>query len=194
MRIGTALLLSAAFSAAPLLAQTSLISENESGVISKSTDTVGLFGPAGANLNGKAITVHYQYVPAFFGAPQTCRTHACTTNTSQGSPNTPGAVLITVTVNGKQATFSSTQIGYVLFDTVSDNTFVIGADATSYAFSSTGCTVTNSFRSPVLFDAPLSPTNQPVLHSVNSTVRFFNSAVSILPVETLNYSISSATN
>ncbi len=194
MQIAKAILLTGILSAASsLFAQTATITENETGTIANSTDSAGLFGPAGASLNGKAISVHYQYVPAYFGASQTCRNHTCTTNTSQNSPNTPGAVLITVTINGKQASFSSTSYGSLLFSTQSDDAFRIGANADSYAFNGTGCTVTNSFRAPVAFGAILSPSNQPVLNQVNSAVRFFNAAVSITPVETINFSVTGAT-
>ncbi len=193
MQIAKAILLSALVPATSLLAQTTTITENETGTISNSTDAAGLFGPAGASLNGKAIAIHYQYVPAYFGASQTCRNHTCTTNTSQNSPNTPGAVLITVTIDGKQASFSSTSYGSLLFSTQSDDAFRIGANADSYASNGTGCTVTNSFRAPVAFGATLSPSNQPVLNQVNSAVRFFNAAVSVIPVETINFSVSSAT-
>lgn len=148
-----------------------VIAENETGTITggNTTDTLGLFGPAGANLAGKTVTIHTQYVPAYFSAPTNCRiASSCTRARSQNSPNTPGAVLITVTINGTQLTYTSTHFGQVLFDKSAQNYFNIYADATDFGYGLNGIRVSTSFSAPVTFGSTLSPSDNPVLNYVDS--------------------------
>ena len=172
-----------------------VISENETGVISgpSTTDTLGLFGPAGANLTGKTITIHTQYVPAYFGSVTNCRiASSCTKAISQGSLNTPGAVLISLTVNGKQVVYTSAHIGQVLFDKGSQNFFNIYADTLDFGYGYNGVRVSTSFSSPVTFGSTLSPTNPPALNTPVDNVEFFQ-IDDELPAETLFFAVTSAT-
>ncbi len=174
-----------------------VITENLTAIVSggSTTDTLGLFGPAGANLKGKTISIHYQYVEDFFGASQTCRNHACTYNRSTSSPNTPGSLLISVTVNGKQVNYTPTFQGEVLFGTLSDNAFVIYSDTNGFGYGLTGAVVSTSFSSPVTFGSTLSPADQPVKKDNNDYVEFFTPSDGFgTPSETLNFVVTSATN
>ena len=198
MRIPSAILAVAALVGSGLSAQAAVtVTENLTGTVSggSTTDTLGLFGPAGANLSGKQITIHYQYVEKYFGPSTICRNRACTENFSSGSPNTPGAVLISVTVNGKQVNYISAHQGEVLFGNLSDNSFHIYADASSFGLGYTGASVYTSYSSPVTFGSTLSPTNQPVKNFNSDFVEFFTPADGFgTPSETLNFVVTSATN
>ena len=197
MRSYTLLLAAAALAGSALNAHAATtISENLTGTVSgaSTTDTLGLFGPAGANLKGKTIAIHYQYVKEFFNSSGTCRTHACTTDTSSSSPNTPGAVLIAVTINGKQVTYTSAHYGEVISGNLSDNGFWIYADTTSFGLGYTGAYVYTSFSAPATFGSTLSPTDQPV-HNFNSDfVSFFTPTSDDAPSESLNFVVTGATN
>ncbi len=192
--LGTAALLSPMLQAQ----STSMITENITGTISgaQTTDKAGLFGAPGANLAGKTITLHLQYVPSYFNSNGKCRVSpsVCTYDRSQGSPNTPGAVLISVTVNGRQQAYSSTYFGETILSNQPPRRFVLSADASS-GFAMTngrGCMVSTLFESPLVFGQPLSPGNPPTLNNNADFVDFFQNGGQ-LPAETLSFLVTGAT-
>ncbi len=172
-----------------------LITETVKGTISGSstTDTLGLFGKAGANLSGQAVTIHMQYVPADFTVQRACRSALCTYDESQNSINTPASVLITVSINGQQVTYSPTSFSETIFDNYSTNSFYISSDTSSFGEGLRGCSVDLDFSAPVAFGEALSPGNQPVLHDHTDLLQFYTPASGQLPGETLNFSVTSGT-
>ncbi len=171
-----------------------MISETEKGRVTGqfTIDTLGIFGPAGADLSGKPITVYTQYVPADFGPVQDCYHAAyCTFATSQGLPQTPRAVLILISVNGVRRTFNSTAFGEVLFDKSSLNLLELYTNTQMTPPGTFGLRLATSFTSPVTFGSPLSPENAPVLGTSVDTIEFFvpNNQ---LPGETLSFALTSA--
>ena len=193
MRLHKAILAAAVFGVATAAHAITAITETEIGVVAgaNTTDTLGLFGPAGANLAGAAIRVHTQYIPSYFSAPTNCRNNSCTLARSQNA-NTPGAVLMSITIHGKQLTYHSTHFGQVLFGKQSSNLFAIYADTSDFGLGYTGVRVATSFSAPVTFGSELSPANPPQLGDDADSVEFFQPGQT-LPGETLTFSVKSAT-
>jgi len=193
----------AAFAALLLLgsagvAESATVTENLVGMISGSntTDTLGLFGPAGANLTGQPISIYFKYTTDDFTSQTACRSHSCVTHVSKNSPNTPGSVLITVSVNGQRHVYAPVHYGAVLFQTVSPDALKIYSDCTDYALGYTGAAVYVPFLSAPTFGSPLSPTDDPLLNQVVDYVSFYSPSTadaSELPSEQLSFFVSSAT-
>jgi len=113
---------------------------------------------------------------------------------SQGSPSTPGSVLITVTVNGKRQTYAPSYWGAVLVPAVAPYTMVVEVDADGglpMTSNEPGVQVNVECLHAPTFGSPLSPTDDPVLNQVVD-------AVVLVPIggqpghELLSFFVSSA--
>lgn len=188
--LGTAIVCSAA------TAHAVTITENFVGVISgaNTTDTTGLFGKPGADLAGKAITIHTQYVTTLFTNRGVCRTSPlCTYDYSENNPGTPGSVLTSVTVNGQRVVYAPAYEGVVFFQDNYQNRFSASTDVWSgWGLGFRGSDVSVAFKSAVAFGVPLSPGNGPVLN-VNTDIVYFYQPSDQIPSETLTFSVTSAT-
>ena len=167
------------------------IKEIESGSINGAStiDTLGLFGPAGANLAGKSVTIYTSYVPSDFPAPVECRNNACTMTQTLNA--TPGATVISIEVNGKRITTTSTEYGEVLFSQLSQDYFYIYTNTSDFGLGYFGVRVGTSFTAPVTFGSSLSPDNPPVFGTNIDMIEFFTPEDE-LSSEILNFSLSSA--
>ena len=198
MRMTTALSVVTAMLASGAPAHAATITENISGTISgvNTVDTEGLFGPAGGDLKGKAVIIHAQYITEDFTESEKCRISpaTCTYEGSQGSVNTPGSVLIAVTINGKQVTYAPAHYGEILSSNASTNTFAAYVDTTSFGLGYRGAALSLAFTSPVAFGRPLAPGNLPAPNnSTTDYVEFFVPSDQ-LPAETLNFVADSASD
>lgn len=182
------------FTVTSAYAATTTITETETGTITgaKTIDTLGLFGAKGAELAGKTMTVHMQYVPAYFGAVTDCRTHACTLARTLNDARTPGAVLVSITVGSTTITYSSNHYGQVLFGKSSPYVFDLYADTQDFGLGYNGVRVTEYFNMPVTFGNELSPLNPPAIGDNADFMDFFQPG-GTLPGETLNFLVKSAT-
>lgn len=192
MRIYQLLLaIAVVFSACATSNAATAIREAESGTITGAStiDTLGLFGPAGASLAGKAVTIYMKYVPGDFPAPIECRNNACT-DTHTLIP-TSGATVISIAVDGKRIISTSSQYGQVLFSQLPQNYFYIYTNTTDFGIGYAGVRVGTAFTAPVTFGSPLSPENPPVLGTNIDQIEFFT-ADNELPSEILNFSLSAA--
>ncbi len=171
------------------------VTEDIVGVISgaNTTDTAGLFGTAGANLSGKAVTIHTQYVTTPFNSSGYCRTsRQCSHYESQGVAGTSGSITNSVTLNGRTLTYAPTYIGQIILDNNNAHNFAAYTDVYSgFGEGRRGSALSVAFTSALAFGAALSPGNQPVLHKNTDYLSFFD-ASSTLPIEQLNFSIDSA--
>ena len=173
-----------------------VVTENLTGIVSGSQtfDTRGYFGPAGSNLSGAKISIYLQYVPGLLGPSQTCRNHACTYNVSAQMPDTPGSLLITITINGHRAVYSPSYEAVVFFPTQTPFQLTIDADAFSgFGIGLPGLQFAALFKSAPVFGQPLSPGNRPVLQASASDYLSFYDAQSQTPVEQLTYTPTGGT-
>ncbi len=170
----------------------SAISEIETGTIAgaSTVDTFGVFGPAGANLAGKTVSIYMHYVPSYFGPVENCRFSPCTYYVSQGQPSTPGATLISISIEGKRVTYTSSEYGEVLFDRSSSNFFYIYANTSDFGLGYRGVRVSTSFSAPVTFGSALSPGNSPVFGFNADNIEIFTPSDE-LPAETLTFLVNS---
>lgn len=85
------------------------------------TDKLGIFGPAGADLSGLPIAVYFNYAPDHlvksngdsYTTPYYSKGSSPTYNAGLKNPNTAPSVLVIVTLNGKTLTYAPTSVGYV---------------------------------------------------------------------------------
>ncbi len=183
-----AMISTASFAAAPV------VTENLTGTIggASTVDTQGYFGKAGTDLSGAAITIYLQYVPKLLGASQDCRTHACTYNTSAQAPDTPGSVLVTLTVNGQRLVYSASYESAAFFATQTPYALTLDVDAFSgFGLDLPGIQLYVPTTAAPLFGQPLLPASPPVLHKANDYVDFFNAA-NQTPVEELTFTVTKA--
>ena len=172
------------------LAAQPVITENLTGTISgsRTTDTRGFFGAAGADLSGATVAIYLQYVPRLLGPSQACRNHSCTYNESQKLPDTPGALLVTITINGNRIVYSPAYEAAVFFPTQRPYQLTIDSDAYSgFGIGLPGVQFAALFKSAPVFGQPLSPGNQPVEQASPSDYVAFYDASSQTPVEQLTY-------
>ena len=186
--IAFAMIGTASFAAAPV------ITENLAGTIggASTVDTNGYFGKAGANLSGAAITIYVQYVPKLLGASQDCRTHACTFNQSVQAADTPGSVLVILTVNGQRLVYSPTYESVAFFSTQNPYALTLDVDAYSgFSLGLPGIQLYIPTQAAPLFGHPLLPASPPVLRKANDYVDFFN-ASDQTPAEELTFAVTEA--
>ncbi len=175
---------SASFAAQPV------VTENLTGIIggSKTVDTEGYFSTAGADLAGMRIAIYLQYVPKLLGASEECRTHDCTYNTSDNLPDTPGSLVVTITINGHRMVYSPSQEAAVFFNTKAPYQLTVDSDAYSgFGIGLPGLQLATEFGNAPIFGQPLSPGNSPVMKISSSNYMFFYTASSQNPVEELTY-------
>ena len=186
--------------AASLFATTSwaapaVITENLTGTISgaKTVDTKGYFGTAGADLSGATVAIYLQYVPKLLGPSQTCRNHSCTYNESTSMPDTQGALLITIKINGHRLVYSPTYQGAIFFPVKAPYQLTIDSDAFSgFGIGLPGMQFAALFESAPKFGQLLSPGNSPVLQDSPSDYLYFYDATDQTPVEELTYKTANA--
>ncbi len=162
----------------PVPATAARITQFVSGTVSGSdtTDPFGIFGPAGADLNGKPIQVYFSYETVDFNssggcsAPpgSTCDLHF--TRTPKGSQTgnlmrqgTPQSVLIQIQVNGVGRSFAPFEQATVYFFNTpgSPGVFQVTSDSArggpgQYA------SISLSYAGTTAFGSRLSPDNNPV--------------------------------
>ncbi len=191
----------AAFAALLLLgsagaAKATTVTQNLVGMISGShtVDTLGLFGPAGANLTGQPISIYFKYTTEDLTTVKVQR-NGYTSYRSQNSSSTPGSVLVTVTVNGKRLTYVPSAWANVGIPTLAPYKLFLQDEADSYYSQSKtqpGVQLTVEYLQAPTFGGPLSPTDDPVLNKVNDRVDFFPSLNTGGPIEQLSFFVSSA--
>lgn len=174
-------------------AEAATVTENLVGQVagSNTVDTLGLFGPAGANLVNQPISIYFKYTTEDFTSQKTGRNGYVVYN-SQGSSSTPGSVLITVTINGKRQVYAPAYQGVVFIPTAAPYSLTIDSDAYSgFGDGLTGAQTSVQFLSAPTFGSPLSPTDNPVLNSVVDSLSFFTPSSSVAS-EQLSFFVSSA--
>ena len=184
-----AMISTASFAAAPV------VTENLAGTIggASTVDTKGYFGKAGADLSGAAITIYVQYVPKLLGASQDCRTHACTYNQSVQAADTPGSVLITLTVKGRRLAYSPIYESATFFSTRSPYALTLDVDAYSgFGLGLPGIQLYVPTTTAPLFGQSLLPASPPVLRNARDYIDFFTAADQT-PAEELTFAVTKAT-
>ena len=180
-------------------AHAATVAENLTVTISGSntTDSIGLFGPAGANLSGQTASIHVQYISDYLPTSKSCRFDpaTCTAHYNQQGANLAGSVLVSVTMNGHTVNYSPVYIGWVLLkNTNGMDMLKICSDATDYSEGLRGACVATQYTSSLTFGAPLSPTNPPLLHTSTAEdyLNFYSPSGSELPDETLSFYVTQA--
>ena len=124
-------------------------------------DTRGIFAPAGTDLAGSKIQILEQYEPEHFSSGEPCG-HSCVAYVAKAaSPHLAAAVLISVTVNGVERSFTSAQYSSVILGSTPQD---YGANITVYDARGNQNVVALSFSDQVLFKSPF-PTQSIVIHS-----------------------------
>jgi len=108
----------------PVAAHATVIDGSFSGTLTSGVDTTGVFGPASSDLTGDAITGTFVYV-----------TTSLTPSVS-GSQNTltgtgPGALTVTVTIDGVSHTFTDNTSSSIFLDSGASQITITSADAPS---------------------------------------------------------------
>ena len=175
---------SVAFAAQPV------VTENLTGTVggSKTVDTEGYFGTAGADLAGAKVTIYLQYVPKLLGASEECRTHECTYNASENLADTPGSLVVAITINGHRVVYSPSQEGVVFFNTEAPYQLTVDADAFSgFGIGLSGLQLATQFTEAPVFGEALSPANGPVMKESASNYMSFYGPNSQTALEELTY-------
>ena len=178
-------------------AQATTIRESLSGVIAgaSTADTHGVFGPAGADLAGKAFTLQLRYNTADFNQSESCRTHVCTYYTSSGTALVPQAVRISLTIAGTTRTYQPSFIANVFVSTAGPAFFRIESDQFSGygGYGPHGISVSFLTAGNPKFGFPISPRTPPVEQQISGydALRFTNNS-SELPIETLTFEVQHA--
>jgi hypothetical protein len=92
----------------PIAAHATIVDGSFSGTMSSGTDTTGVFGTPGADLTSDAITGTFTYDTSLFS-----QSISGGTNTATGSP---GALTVTVTINGFSHTFTDNTSSSIYLD------------------------------------------------------------------------------
>ncbi len=190
MLIAAASLITTASRAAP-----AVVTENLTATISgaQTVDTKGYFGSAGGDLSGATVTIYLQYTPKLFGPSQTCRTNACTYNQSTNEPDTQGALLVTITINGHRRVYSPSYQAAIFFPLEAPYQLTIDSDAFSgFGIGLPGLQFAALFEAAPKFAHLLSPSDVPVFRNSDSNYVSFYDAKSQTPVEQLTYKPTSA--
>ncbi len=179
----------------PSWAAPAVITENLTGTISgaQTVDTKGYFGAAGADLSGDTVAIYLQYVPKLFGPSQTCRNNSCTYNESTNTPDTQGALLVTITINGHRVVYSPTYQAAIFFAVKAPYQLTIDADAFSgFGIGLRGVQFAALFESAPKFGQLLSPDDKPVFQNSPSNYLYFYGAADQTPIEKLTYKPTAA--
>ena len=110
----------------PAAARATVIDGSFSGTLTSGEDTTGVFGPASTGLTGDVITGTFVYVTSLF-TPSIIGTQ----NTLTGDG--PGALTVTVTIDGVSHTFTDNTSSSIFLDSGASQITITSADAPSGA-------------------------------------------------------------
>ena len=175
---------------------------------SQTTDTYGIFGPAGADLSGKTITIYTQYGPNNFAAVTPCgpgcslyfnKANGASASYTTRNIFVPTSTLIVVGLNDQHMAFAPSMQGSVELLTPSNGstgyTIEIGSDYNESKGTETypGCQVSLVYPSAIAFGKPLAPTNTP--SAQGSSIEFLKPAAQAggqKSMETLTFTVNTA--
>ncbi len=176
-------------------ARANTVSEHYVGVVSGAStiDTLGMFGPKGADLAGKPIVIYTRYVTSELAQMTKCHAQPrCSFYSSRNAGAAAAGVRQVISVNKMNVACVASRYADVFFR--NDGTHVVMTETDVLdgrsATAGSGSQVSVTFDSRVAFGMAMSPGNKPS-RSVLDSVSFFTSG-SFSPAEKLTFRIRRA--